>query len=199
MTTTTKLPNQPTQQQFIHSGMNWQQFKSIQLGFADSPGIRLFYYRGELEILAVSPEHEIATQLIGILLAEYFVEKGIEFTPTGSFTQEKEGEVSAQADQSYFLGELGTTPDLSIEVVITSGGNTKLNRYQVLGVPEVWFWEDGLFTLYHLRNSSYERIYQSEVLPELKINTLTRCVLMASRVEAIKEFRRSLLSTESSS
>lgn len=172
--------------------MNWQQFKLLQESFADAPGIRLAYYKGEVEILAVSQDHEVFSRLIGILLAEYFVEKGIEFTPTGSFTQEKEGVSSVQADESYFIGELGITPDLSIEVVFTSGSLNKLGRYQELGVPEVWFWEDGLFTLHHLRSDGYERINKSELLPDLDIDLLTRCVLMTSRVEAIREFRRAL-------
>jgi hypothetical protein len=67
-----------------------------------------------------------------------------------------------------------------------------LERYRVLGVPEVWFWEDGLFSIYHLRSEGYERIYCSELLPELDINLLGRCVLMSSRVEAIRTFRRSI-------
>jgi len=41
----------------IHSGIDWQQFKLIEQGFSDSPGIRLFYFKGEVEILAVSQEH----------------------------------------------------------------------------------------------------------------------------------------------
>lgn len=192
MTTATRPPNKSTEQRFIHSGMNWQQFKLLQESFADAPGIRLAYYKGEVEILAVSQDHEVFSRLIGILLAEYFVEKGIEFTPTGSFTQEKEGVSSVQADESYFIGELGITPDLSIEVVFTSGSLNKLGRYQELGVPEVWFWEDGLFTLHHLRSDGYERINKSELLPDLDIDLLTRCVLMTSRVEAIREFRRAL-------
>ncbi len=182
----------PKDQRLIHSGVSWQHFQSIQSGFNDSPGIRLFYYKGEVEILAVSQDHEIFSCLIGILLAEYFVEKGIEFTPTGSFTQEKEGVASAQADKSYFIGRQGKIPDLSIEVVFTSGTLAKLNRYQELGVPEVWFWEDGLLTLHHLRESGYERIYHSEVLPSLDIDLLSRCVLMTSRLEAVKEFRRGI-------
>lgn len=97
-----------------------------------------------------------------------------------------------QADESYFIGEPGITPDLSIEVVFTSGSLNKLRRYQELGVPEVWFWEDGLFTLHHLRSDGYERINKSELLPDLDIDLLTRCVLMTSRVEAIREFRRAL-------
>lgn len=184
--------DKPIDQRFTHSGMSWQKFKLLQESFSDSPGIRLAYYKGEVEILAVSQDHETISRLIGILLAIYFEAKGIEFTPTGSFTQEHVGVASAQADESYFIGKVGTTPDLSIEVVFTSGSLSKLNRYQELGVPEVWFWEDGLLTLHHLRADGYERICNSEVLPDLDINLLTQCVLMTSIVEAMRSFRRAI-------
>jgi len=187
-----QITDKPKEQRFTHSGMSWQQFKLLEESFADSAGIRLFYSQGEVEILAVSQDHEIFSRLIGLLLAEYFIEKEIEFTPTGSFTQEKEGLVSAQADESYFIGKTGKTPDLSIEVVFTSGNVSKLNRYQALGVPEVWFWEDGLFTLHCLRANGYERVLKSELLPELDIELLTRCVLMTSRLEAVREFRQGI-------
>ena len=111
----------------------------------------------------------------------------------GSFTQEKGEEVSAQADESFLIGKsTGITPNISTEVVFSSGGKRKLTRYQALGLPEVWFWEDGVFGLYHLRSHGYEKIDQSEVLPGLDINLLSRCLLMASRVEAVKEFRRGI-------
>jgi len=188
----TQTVSRQKDQRLTHSGMSWQQFKLLEQSFAESPGIRLFYYKGEVEILAVSQDHETFSRLIGILLAIYFEEKGIEFTPTGSFTQEKEGVASAQADESYSIGTLKKTPDLSIEVVFTSGNLSKLNRYQELGIPEVWFWEDGLFTLHHLRADGYERIYTSEVLPDLDIDLLTRCVLMTSTVEAMRFFRQAI-------
>ncbi|HBL14943.1 MAG TPA: hypothetical protein DD379_26830, partial [Cyanobacteria bacterium UBA11162] len=106
----TQTLDQATDQRLTHSLVSWQQFKLIQEGFNNSPGIRLFYYKGEVEILAVSQEHETISSLIGILLAIYFEEKGMEFTPTGSFTQEKEGVASAQADESYCIGTLKKTP-----------------------------------------------------------------------------------------
>ncbi len=183
-------------QRLVHSGVSWHNFKSIQAGFVNSPGIRLFYYRGEVEILAVSQEHEAFSGVIALLLGTYFVEKQIEFTPTGSFTQQKEGEASAQADQSYLIGRgSGVIADLSIEVVFTSGNQSKLSRYQALGVPEVWFWEDGVFALYHLRSDGYEKISQSEVLPDLDIDLLSRCLMMASKVEAIRHFRQAISET----
>ena len=115
--------------------------------------------------MSVPQEHEIFNRMIASLLIDYFVEKDIEFNPVGSFTQEKGEEVSAQADESFLIGKsTGITPDLSIEVVFNSGGKRKLTRYQALGVPEVWFWEDGVFGLYHLRSHGY-KIDQSELLP----------------------------------
>jgi len=40
-----QLLDQPMQEQrIIQSGRTWQQLKLIQEGFADSPGIKLFYY-----------------------------------------------------------------------------------------------------------------------------------------------------------
>lgn len=189
----TVILDQPQDQRLVQSEISWQQFKLIQQGFSNSPGIRLFYYNSEVEILSVSQEHEIFSRMIASLPLDYFVEKDIEFNPLGSFTQEKGEEVSAQADESFLIGKsTGITPDLSIEVVFTSGGKRKLTRYQALGVPEVWFWEDGVFGLYHLRSHGYEKIDQSEVLPGLDINLLSRCLLMASRVEAVKEFRRGI-------
>lgn len=120
------------------------------------------------------------------------MEKEIEFAPTGSFTQEKEGIASAQADESYYIGRGKTAnspPDLSIEVVFSSGNESKLNRYPILKVPEVWFWEDGLFAMYRLAVEGYQKIFSSAVLPDLDISLLSRCLLMASTLEATREFR----------
>ena len=178
-------------QRLVHSGMTWQQFKLLQESFADSPGIRLAYYKGEIEILTVSPEHESISRMIAFLLCQYFLAKNIEFNPLGSFTQEKEEEVSAQADESFAIGSAtATKPDLVVEVIFTSGSDRKLTRYKVLGIPEVWFWEDGLLKLYRLQESGYEQIERSQVLPDLNIDLLARCVMMASKLEALKAFQQ---------
>ena len=118
----TVILDQPKDQRLPQSEISWQQFKLIQQGFSNSPGIRLFYYDSEVEILSVSQEHEIFSRMIASLPIDYFVEKDIEFNPLGSFTQEKEEEVAAKADESFLIGKsTGITPDLSIEVVFNSG------------------------------------------------------------------------------
>lgn len=186
--------NQSTDQRLILHERTWEQFQLIQKGFEGSPGTRLFYYNGTIEILMPGEDHEFFKTIIGFLIELFLVEKGIEFIPAGSMTQERQGTASAQADESYWVSQKKLVPDLSIEVVFTSGGSNKLERYKALGVPEVWFWEDGFFTLYHLREQGYERIYRSELsgLADLDIAVLSRCVLIAetSRVESVREFRQ---------
>jgi hypothetical protein len=91
-----------------------------------------------------------------------------------------------------------STLALVIEVVFTSGGINKLHRYQALGVPEIWFWEDGVFSLYRLRGHGYDSIDHSEIpeLATLDLALLTRCGLLAqtSRLEAAEEFCNGLRS-----
>ncbi len=182
-------------QQIIHHG-TWEQFKFIQKGFDGSSGVRLFYYQGAIEILMPGREHEIFSRIIGYLVTTFLSEKGIFFQPTGAMTQEKEGVVSAQADESYCIGSAKLIPDLSIEVVFTSGGIDKLERYKALGVPEVWFWEDGLLKLYQLCDGSYVSIDRSQLheLKDLDLDLLRRCMLIAETDagEAIRTFRREI-------
>ena len=189
------LLNKTTDQRIVHHG-TWEQFKFIQKGFEGSPGVRLFYYDGAIEILMPGREHEIFASIIGYLVTTFLTEKGIFFQPTRSMTQEKEGVVSAQADESYCIGSVKSIPDLSIEVVFTSGGTSKLERYKALGVPEVWFWEDGSLKLYHLQDGSYQSIDRSELpgLNNLDFDLLKRCILMAETDagEAIRAFSREI-------
>ncbi len=186
------LLDKTTDQRIVHHG-TWEQFKFIQKGFDGSPGVRLFYYDGTIEILMPGREHEIFASIIGYLVTTFLTEKGIFFQPTRSMTQEKEGVVSVQADESYCIGNAKSIPDLSIEVVFTSSSISKLERYKVLGVPEVWFWEDGSLNLYHLGDGSYEPIDRSQLpgLSELDFDLLRRCILMAETDarEAIRAFR----------
>ncbi len=188
-----QLLNQPIQDQWIiQSERTWEQFALIRQGFENAPGIKLFYHDGIVELLMPGREHELVSAVIALLLGIFFVEQEIEFEPTGSMDQEKTGKAFVQADQSYCFGASKPIPDLSIEVVFTSGVN-KLTRYHVLGVSEVWFWEAGRFSLYHWREQGYQQIDQSELpeLANLSINLLTQSILVAqaSRLEAVKAFR----------
>lgn len=180
-------------QRIVQTGRSWEQFVHIKQGFEQAPGVRLFYYEGTVEILMPGQLHETFSSIIGCLLMIFLAERQISFIPTGSMTQEKEGISSAQADESYCINGLKPIPDLAIEVVFTSGGVAKLRRYRALGVPEVWFWEDGLLSLHRLRAGGYEQVQRSELpgLEELDLILLRDCILMGETDagEAIRRFQ----------
>lgn len=195
--TQTPLKELPTpDQRIVYQGRTWEQFKHIQKGFEDSTGVRLFYYNGTVEIHMPGREHELFGHVIGCLVTLFLAQKGVFFQPTGSMTQEREREASAQADQSYCIGNVKPIPDLSIEVVFTSGGIDKLARYQALGVPEVWFWQDGVLILYALGKDGYQRIDRSRLpgLEDLDMDLLKRCVLLAETDagESIRVFQHAI-------
>ena len=183
-------------QRIVHSGLTWQQFKQIQSGFGNTRNLRLFYYDHTVEIIMPGRDHEFFKTVLGMLIELFCLEMGIEFEPLGSTTQEQTGQASAEPDESYCFGPSKPTPDLVIEVIFTSGSIGKLDLYQTLHIPEVWFWQDGVFSLYRLREAGYEPIRQSEIpeLATLDMELLTRCLLIAptSRLEAANTLRQAL-------
>jgi len=188
----TQILDRQTIDQRVAIDGNWDQFKLIQKASENSPGVKLSFFAGAIEILMPGFQHENFSEIIGYLVTTFLLTQGIRFYPCGSMTQEKIGEVSTQADKSFCLEAAKSIPDLSIEIVYTSGGLNKLRKYQALGVLEVWFWEDGTLRLYHLRKDSYEEVIQSELsgLETLNIDLLKRCILMGETdlAEAVKVF-----------
>ena len=173
----------------VQSGRTWAQFKHLQRGFEHARGVQLFYWDGTVEILMPGKLQELFKSVIGLLIEVFLIDRGIEFEPTGSMTQEVEAVASADADASYRIGD----HRLAVEVNFTSGSAAKLRRYQALGVDEVWLWEDGVLQAYHLRADGYEAVSQS-LIPELAtidLAVLSACILAGemSRVAAVRQFR----------
>ncbi len=171
----------------IQWGRTWEQFKHLQKGFENTRGIRLFYYNGMIEILMPGEAHELFKSIIGFLIETFLFNQAIEFKPTGSMTQEKEGIAAAEADESYEIEGL----KLSIEVNFTSGGSSKLERYEALEVDEVWIWEDGVLAAYHLQSGKYEKVNRSLIpaLSAIDLDVLSECILAGetSRIKAAKK------------
>lgn len=195
MTARLIIENQPvTERQFILPGRHdWQQFKAIQAVMENVPGLKISYLDGVVEFMTIAEEHEILKKAIAILLEAYFFQEGINFTPVGSATREnKTQEVSFEPDESYYIGEKKRSPDLAIEVALTSGGKGKLKKYKRFGITEVWFWENNQLSVYHFRGEEYEEVSRSELLPELDLELLARCVKMPTQLEAMREFTKGI-------
>lgn len=178
-----------SEQRLILSGVSWQQYETLRLTLDDFPGLRMTYLEGTLEIMTPSPEHEMSKKVIARLVERYADEMEINLNGLGSTTFRKEAKARGlEPDECYCVGEVKEIPDIAIEVTISSGGIDKLAVYQGLGVPEVWFWQGGKFSLYRLREQGYEVIAQSEFIPELELSLLARYVKPSDQPQAVKDF-----------
>jgi Uma2 family endonuclease len=171
----------------IQRGRTWEQFKHLQKGFENTRGVRLFFFNGTIEILMPGEAHELFKSVIGFLLETFLFNRGIEFKPTGSMTQEKEGIAAAEADESYEIEGM----KLSIEVNFTSGDASKLERYQAIGVDEVWFWEEGVLVVYAYRAGTFQKTNRSTIpaLAVMDLDILANCILLGetSRIQAAQK------------
>jgi Uma2 family endonuclease len=174
----------PNEQRLVLEGFSWQQYETLLATLGDDfPNLRLNYLEGTLEIMTTAPEHEELKTIIRMLLEAYFLETRTRFHGIGSATFRKASKLRGlEPDECYCLGQKKEFPDLAIEVVLTSGMINKLDIYQGLGVAEVWKWEAGEFFVYCLRQTGYEQMAKSELLPDLDLQ------LLASYVNPIEQF-----------
>ncbi|WP_279327071.1 Uma2 family endonuclease [Crocosphaera subtropica] len=146
-----------------------------------------------MELITTGEDHQRIKTILGFLIELYLCEKEIDYLPVGSATREAEIKgASFQPDESYYLDKTRKNPDLAIEVIFTSGGINKLEKYKRFEVTEVWFGQNNQLSIYYLNNGEYKQVNHSIVLPELDINVLVKCVSLPSRPQAKKIFMEGL-------
>lgn len=176
-------------QYLIKQSVTWEQFKTLQSAFDDIGGVRLNYCEGVLEIVGIGRLHEKIVTMLVMLIGVYCGLKRIRCISTGAYTQQLSGSTEFQADLSYNFDIEKEVSDLCVEVVVTSGSTKKLRKYQLLGVPEVWFWQDGKISIFLLKDGQYEQRALSFWLPDLDIAHLEQCLLMDSNLEPFLAFQ----------
>ncbi|MEO6861102.1 MAG: Uma2 family endonuclease [Microcoleus sp.] len=115
------------------SDVSWEQFEAIESAFQDIGIVKFFYLAGALQLITVSPEHEIIKKTLCMLLEAYLRASGIRFYAKGGQTLgNRQLGGRKEPDDSYDIGNPKTVPDIAIEVVITSGGIDTLEFYKRL-------------------------------------------------------------------
>ena len=177
-----------TEQRVTYLDRTWEQFKLLEQGLDGLTGLRLFYFDGKVEILMPGRNHELFKKIIAVLIEAFLFDRDIEFEALGSMTRKAEGLASGEPDESYQIGEF----TLVLEVIFTRSSLNKLALYATLGIHEVWFWEDGVLKISHLRGGAYEDASHSQIpeLAAIDIQALSKCILIGetSFLKARKEF-----------
>lgn len=187
-------PEAGTEQRVLLHSVDWEQYNALLEVLGDNfPTLRLSYLEGTLEITTHFPEHEDLKKMVGMLVEAYLQETRTRFHAGGSTTFRKAAKQRGlEPDECYCLGAKKEFPDLAIEVVITSGLVDRLEIYRGLGVTEVWQWQAGQFSIYHLRSDGYELINNSELLPKLNLALLAAHVQPDNQFDAVMDFREAV-------
>jgi Uma2 family endonuclease len=177
-------------------GIAWKDYEAILAMRGESAGVRITYLDGELELMTPSLDHEAWKTRLARLIEAWAEERGVELEGYGSWTVRSEAAGrGVEADECYVVGvpvAEPKRPDIAIEVIRSSGGIDKLEVYRGLGVPEVWFYEDGTLRFHLLRGGAYIPSPRSARLADLEPTLIARFMAGGTQSQAVKELRAAL-------
>lgn len=188
---------EPREDHYVHLyGVTWADYLRLLDIRGERSVPRLTYVEGTLEIMSPSRTHDQIKSYVGRLVEAWCLERGIEFTPYGSWTlTNKQAKRGAEADECYIFGpnpKRKPRPDLAIEVIWTFGGIDKLNVYRKLRVREIWMWKQGRIQAHVLRGAYYERAPASEALPGIDLEQLVTFLDRPTASQSIRDYLAAL-------
>ena len=173
------------EQCLVLSGVDWDQYVTVNDAFPERRGLRMIYVDGSLTLLTLSRRHDWFAYQLDKIVMSVALGCGIEQEVAGSATFRREGKkVGVEGDRTYYFGahaeimsgpidiDLSTQPppDLAIEVEVTHAATKAIATYASLGVPEVWRFDARRRTLAFLvlgEDGSYRPAPRSRNLPLL--------------------------------
>ncbi len=170
MLISTKLPLdinrlQKQDQTLSLAGMTWTDYEKF--NSEEYPGYRVSYFDGVITLVSPSKNHERIAQIIAILVSAYCRKYNLPYFPMGSTRLEHKPLAGKEPDVSFAFNTDKDIPDLAVEVIFSSSSLDDLDKYQALGVHEVWFWRNNKITFYQLQTEGYKEISTSKLLPNL--------------------------------
>jgi Uma2 family endonuclease len=167
--------------------VSWQEFELILQELGEKRRSRIAYSHHTLEIMVPLPEHEIPRDLISDIVKILLKATNQRFQPFGSTTFKQENSAGVEPDACFYIQNYqqmigrrrlqpgDPPPDLAIETDVTS--KTKLDAYEVIGVPELWIFDHSKLTLHILNNGKYEVVETSPLFPAIAILQLVPAVV----------------------
>jgi Uma2 family endonuclease len=193
----------PAEQRVLLRNISWETYKRLLDERGDNRVPRFAYDRGELEIMSPSTEHESIAYHIGLLVAMFAGKSGVDLYGAGSTTFDREDlERGFEPDACFYVSNaelvrgkpridlrLDPPPDLVIEVGITSPSLDKFTIYARAGVPEIWRHDGEKLTIFELSGQEYSGVAESNVLPPLTSETLSRFIEESSSLDIVTWMR----------
>jgi Uma2 family endonuclease len=186
------------------SGISWQTYETLLEELSDRR-LRLTYNRGNLEIMAPSPEHERFKKVAGRFVETMAEELDIQIEPLGSTTFKRPQLSGAEPDECFYIYNIDAVrgkkrldltedpaPDLVLEIDVTSSSQNRLQVYADLGVAEVWIYDGESLVIQQLQNGTYITSQTSQFFLNIPIPEIAGFLRQAGKtdyLELVKAFR----------
>jgi Uma2 family endonuclease len=185
------------------TGISWTTYEAL-LEESRDRRLRMTYNRGNLEIMAPSPEHELSKTALGRFVETLAEELDVRIYPLGSTTFKKPELSGAEPDECFYIRMIEAVrgkkrldptdppPDLIVEIDVASSSKNRLQVYADLGVAEVWIYDGESLIVKQLQASSYITCSVSQFFPNLPISDLAGFLQQAATMdylELIRSFR----------
>jgi Uma2 family endonuclease len=161
------------------TNVSWEEFEKILQELGEHRATRIAYSKETLQIMLPLPEHEKPNEVISDIVKMLLKSAGRRYESFGSTTFKRQGAAGVEPDACFYIENYqrmisrrrlqadDPPPDLAIETDVTS--KTTLDAYEIIGVPELWVYDSGRFTIYLLRDGKYVESDNSPNFPEMAI------------------------------
>jgi Uma2 family endonuclease len=186
------------------SGISWKTYETLLEELSDRR-FRLTYNRGNLEIMAPSPEHELSKEVLGRFIDTIAEELEVNIYPLGSTTFKQPQLSGAEPDECFYIRNIAAVqgkkrlnmeedpaPDLILEIDITSSSQNRLQVYTDLKVAEVWIYNGEFLVVQQLQNGSYITAPTSQFFGDLSIPDINSWLQRSTTMDyltLVKAFR----------
>jgi Uma2 family endonuclease len=194
----------PAEHRVILHNTSWETYERLMKERGENRVPRFAYDRGELEIMSPSTEHESIAYYIGLLVAVFAEEAGVDLYGAGSTTFDREDQGRGfEPDACFYVRNAGRVrgkpridlsldppPDLVIEVDITSPSLDKFSIYARASIPEIWRHDGERLAIFELRGEEYVEVVESRNLSPLTSEALSSLIEESTSLDIVTWMRR---------
>ncbi|GMR22853.1 MAG: Uma2 family endonuclease [Acidobacteriota bacterium] len=197
----------PPEQSVVIANVSWRTYVNLLEDLAESSTPRLTFDRRTLEIMSPTKKHERLNRVLAQLVEVLTDELGVDMENLGSTTFKREDlERGFEPDSCFYFEQaelvrskeeldlsVDPSPELVIEIDVTSASIHKDPIYAQLGVREVWRYDGNELRIGTLVGEGYVASETSEALPLVTATVLSQFLERSrttKRPELVKSFRR---------
>lgn len=193
------LPTDGEGERFVFHDVGWDFYEQILRAVGDRH-VFVTYYRGMLEVMSPSYEHDTAAEILALFVRILARELKVPHKGAGSTTLRRRlVRAGLEPDHSFYIRHVAAIigrrrinlnvhppPDLAIEVEVSRRLAERVAVYEALRVPELWRYDLERLRVFELQPGGYVERDRSIAFPTLPLDEVHRFVEMSWNMEELE-------------